>query len=1676
MNDPSRTRPPWHYARRMQVSVLGTMRVTAGGEVVEVPGRRERTLLARLVADVGRMVPATELVDALWPDDPPRTAAKTLQTVVLRVRNAVEPDRTRPPQVLLTDGPGYRLALDPSSVDAERFLRSVALARDATAAGRPAAAARMLREALDMWRGPAYADFQASAFGQAEARRLAQARLSATEDLWEAEIDAGHAETAASELERFVADHPHRERAWDLLMLAQYRLGRQAQALGTYERVRALLADELGVDPGAALQRRHQQVLAQDPALGGPDGTDAVPAWLREPSSPMRGRDEELGLLLRTWAEVEAGASRYVVLRGPSGSGARRLVQALATHVLDSGGVVAEAGAQEAEAGAQEADAALGRPTLVVGTRPAAAAHAPSAGMVVQVARPGDEVPPAARVVELAPLDAVDTAAVVADLTDQETAARALDHVLERSGGWPGRIHAATTSWVRDEALRTVRVASARAVESAVELSQARTALVEGVRILTEDGGGTSHEGDCPWRGLSAYAVEDAEWFCGRERLTAELVARVAASRVLTVVGPSGSGKSSVLRAGLLAALRDDLLPGSGRWRQVLVQPGDHPMRALATAGITQPGVPVEDAISSLIRSDEGSGEGPDDGARTVLVIDQLEEAWTLCPDEGERTAYLDTLATLATAADGPTLVVAMRADLVGQLAEHPDLARVLGDATVLVGQPTPEEIRRAVELPAQRAGLRLDVGLADALVSDAGREPGLLPLLSTSLTQLWHARQGDRLTLTSYVATGGLSGAIAHQAEEALDALGADSADLARVVLLRLAGPGEGDLVTRRRVRLEELLGLGRPGTAAVVEHLANARLVTVSDGYVEVSHEALFREWPRLRDWLRDDASGRAVQRRLAVASGEWHDEQREPSLLWSGTRLAAGLDVARSRPDELTAVERDFLDASQAQLDAERRAAEDRAEDAVRRSRRLRLVALALAGVLVVAVAAGLLAWRAQAQAAQSRADAVAGRLAATAVNEDHHDRALLLAAEAATLRPGPDTWGPLLTVVSSAPDLVTQSRTEHRYLRTEAGPDGETVFLGLNEPRVRAVDARTGATRWEVELPVQALGMDAGRHGVLVSGPSSDGSGVALLDAATGDRTWYVDEARLAELLGPDADAVVPPFVYWTVDELALVATPSHLVYLTADGELDHAIPLPETQWPDWFALLPDGRVAYAAADGDGSLVLDPAHADREPGRLPGFVTDTTADRVLLMRDQDPDSGDALYTVLDARTLEPVAEPVPAEATRAGILSADGSTLYLGEENEVAVVDVATGERQATYRAHSGTVMELTLAGDGQLLWTAGRDGVGAGWDLTGRDGVISSRPVEHGLPRGEASAATGVGLAVTWENPDDPGRGELHVVDVREGAVLRTVEAPAAAAPFVWTMAVSADGSTGVAVWGTGEDPYDSPSVLTVHDLPGGQVRREVELAGPVFGVAVTAEGTRAVVVGARERAVVDLTAGTVTARVESELIDLPPDVTGLAALSPDGSRAVVGSAAGVAVVDARTAEELAARSLGGDTASALAWSTDGATVLVGTFQGRVHALDAEMLEPRTPSRIISPGWVLDVAVSPAGELAASVGTDGDLVLWDTATWQPLGRPVSDATAWGWLAYDEAEPVLHQWSELGVLTEVSTDLEAWLAAACSTANRRLTDDELTIYVPDAAGQGAAGCTGTVSAGG
>ena len=301
------------YRSRVDFAVLGPLRVEGPNGPLEVRGNKERTLLAVLVANRGRTVPTASLVEALWEQAPPPSAQKSLQTFVLRVRKALVPG------VLVTDGGGYRLAVPAAAVDAERFAELAAAGRVALEAGRYREAASRLSAGLALWRGPAYADFGFTAFGQAQARRLEEMRLTAVEDLWAAELALGGSNTVVPEVERLVQEHPYRERLWALLVRALYRQGRQGDALGAFDRARRILADELGVEPGRELRELQAQVLAHDPRLDPTIPTGLLPPFLVR-DGPLVDRDAELRRLEDLRRRARQGEAITAVVRGPSGA------------------------------------------------------------------------------------------------------------------------------------------------------------------------------------------------------------------------------------------------------------------------------------------------------------------------------------------------------------------------------------------------------------------------------------------------------------------------------------------------------------------------------------------------------------------------------------------------------------------------------------------------------------------------------------------------------------------------------------------------------------------------------------------------------------------------------------------------------------------------------------------------------------------------------------------------------------------------------------------------------------------------------------------------------------------------------------------------------------------------------------------------------------------------------------------------------------------------------------------------------------------------------------------------------------------------------------------------------------------------------------------------------------
>jgi DNA-binding SARP family transcriptional activator len=1123
----------------MRFRVLGPLEVEADSGPVALGGPKERRLLAQLLVRPNQVVPVEALVRGLWGPQPPKSAPKTLQAHVVRLRQALEPGRARGAagQVLVTRDPGYLLRVASGALDTARFEELTAQARHALANDDAEAAATTLREALGLWRGQAFEEFLDTDFGAAEADRLAELRLVALEDRIEAELRLGRHRELVAELEGLVREQPLRERLWAQLLVALYRSGRQADALLAYQRARSVLVEELGIDPGAELRGLQSAILAQDPALDLPAAVEAAPA--QELPAPLAiggpafvGRVGELAWLRAAWARTAQGRGGVLFLGGAPGMGKTRLVAEFAREVYDQGGWVLYGRCEPASsdplqpfnqalAGAamslqdvvgssrQRSTATLGpalvdvlsgrsndatalilddlqlaqpsvlqalaglpraaasRRLLVVGLYRDQPAPAALAKLITQLDPDGS----ATR--RLGPLVPDEVAQVLAIYCGQESPRNVAGGVLARTGGVPLLVHQAASDLAQAQAAEQVdqvagqtgrsrshlRTTQARLADNVVDLRELREHGQQLARLATDqdlpDGATDDRPAAtvCPYKGLARFEPDDAEFYFGRERLTAELVARLVGAGLVGVVGPSGSGKSSLLRAGLLPALRDGALPGSDRWRQLIIRPGEHPLRELARA------LGGHDEHSGMVL--HAAEQGARTNGRLLVVVDQFEEVFTACQDRQEQTRFLDELLAAAIGDHGAVLVLGIRADYYGRCAEHPELAQQLAASQVLVGPMDAQEVRRAIELPARRAGLRVEPALSKAMVADVAGEPGGLPLLSTALLECWERRQGRTLTLAGYRERGGVQGAVARLAERAYLALDPEEQAAARRLLLRLAGPGEGQAVTRRRVPLAELELERDPPTARALEVLTARRLLTKGEGTVEVAHEALLREWPRLRGWLEEDTQGRALHRHLTQAAGEWAAAGRDPGELYRGARLTAALEWARDHRTDLNDLERGFLDAGRAAAEREVADARHRADREARTSRRLRGLLAGLAVVLVLALVAGGLALSLRGRAERQTVVAESRRLGAQSLIQRDLDRSLLLASEAVHLDDSVDARSALLASLLRSPQAIWTTRGDGNQFEDLAlSQDGRTLATVDTHGLLDLWDAQTG----------------------------------------------------------------------------------------------------------------------------------------------------------------------------------------------------------------------------------------------------------------------------------------------------------------------------------------------------------------------------------------------------------------------------------------------------------------------------------------------------------------------------------------------------------------------------------------------------------------------------------------
>lgn len=1647
----------------------------ANGAALTIRGAKERLLLALLVSRANSVVPVAEIIDSLWEAGPPRSAVKSVQVYVVRLRQALEPAQDGARASLLTrQGSGYLLRVRPEEVDALLFADLVARGHRAAGTGAHDRAARLFREALGMWRGAPYADFQDTAFGTSEAARLGEMRLAALEARIDADLALGRHDEVIGELEALVHQHPLRERFWGQLMLALYRAGRQSDALLTFRRARHHLVEVMGVEPGPALRELEAAVLAQDASLlhvpAAPADQPPLPQSLARTGPVLVGREHLVKRLDRYWSETEHGHGGVVFVCGPAGSGRTRLVAELAHRVHARGAAVHDfeellpADTKATEPAALIASA-RGRPVLAVVDDAdlkgadairfieESAETASRNGLLVVAIYDPANADTRLRAIEqglamerrltLEPLSDTSAAALVRRYLGPAAEGEAVQRILSRGRGLPGLLHELAARWAEEHAARVVSGAAQQAPAAHQALSLVRAAVRDAVlelqRARDEHAahmGGSEGGTFCPYKGLARYETQDAAIFYGREALIATLVARLVDTPLIAITGPSGAGKSSVVRAGLMPALASGVLPGSEQWRQCVFSPGRTPRRQLAEL------------------MDGASGRG------TVVVVDQFEELFAACDDEDERRGFVHDLLGLCGGDPSPNRVVlAVRADFLGRCAAYPDLAARVGDGTVLVGPMTEQEVRRAVDGPARYAGLSAEPDLLDAVAADVQGRPGALPLLSTALVDTWERRRGRALTHAGYLAAGGVSGAVARLAESAFARLTPAGQDAARRIMVRLAEPGETGIAVGRRVPLDEVITPDDDQARSAFDVLVARRLLTIERDSVEVAHEALLSQWPRLVRWLEEDEQGRAIRRHLAPTAREWARSGRPGGELYRGARLASTLDWAADHEADLHPVEREFLEASRAAADRELREQRERADREARGRRRLRGALAAVVALLLAAVAVSAVAVNQRSHARTAERSAEARRLGARALTETVLDRSLLLAVEAVRTDPALETDGDLLAALLRSPYALRQVRGDgDRLLDMDITPDGRILAAGDNDGTL---------TFWDAQK-MRRIGR-----------PVRSGYSTPRL-------TFSPDGRQLG--------VISCPTLACSSWELYLWDTASHRLLRRLTGPGQNEITAAAPSWSR------DGSIV-ATASASGVIFFDTS-SGRERGRINIRGIDSNLGVVLLR------AGPDLVVVLrgtrhafiinpqTVRILRQVALPTPAFMAAA---SPDGRTLGIGtvqgrvffvnlrtghtrgvqgqhtasvwgmsfskdgriaastsDDHDVMLWNVATGQRLLILQGHAGRVLAGVFSPDGRTLYSAGLDSTVIEWDLSGTRsfGVSVPRVPKGALLRLEGSPYN----SAAWSADRSRGvigypNGTVATIDAATGKVIALgkpmteLENLAVSPDGRFAYLVSTDGT--IRRWETNRGRTDLTA--TVPTPKREECYISISTNGRTLAVSTCSYSNPAT-----PMPVYFLDARTLR-RIGSPInVGYNPAWT---QFSPDGQLLAMGSnygRPGLAMASARTRRVLWSNRLIGEI-TALAFSADGQQLVVGAANGNVETFDVATGRRLAGPALAAQGLVIGVSFAPGGRTIMTSATDGTVRLWETAGLRPLGEPLpATSNEWIWAAFSPGGDRILALDPAGRIFSWPATVQAWLRRACSIVKRDFTPYERTVY--------------------
>jgi WD40 repeat protein/serine/threonine protein kinase/DNA-binding XRE family transcriptional regulator len=1185
------------------------------------------------------------------------------------------------------------------------------------------------------------------------------------------------------------------------------------------------------------------------------------------------------------------------------------------------------------------------------------------------------------------------------------------------------------------------------------------------------------NEADNPYQGLRPFDESSAAAFFGRESLVQQLLGRLGESgelsRFLAVIGPSGSGKSSVVRAGLLPALRSGGLPGSEQWYVVTLLPGAQPLNELAVAliRVAPAGVEGEDLLALLRADTRGLLRAarlvlPSDPAvELVLLIDQFEELFTLCSDEVVRIHLIESLVTaVLDPRSRLRILITLRADFIDRPLQYVDLGELLRQRSELVLPLTADELERAIVEPARWAGLALDDGLAATLVAAVANQPGVLPLLQHSLSELFTRRQGRLLTRAAYQESGGVSGALANSAERLVSGLDAAHQALVHQIFLRLTTPGEGAADTRRRTPLTELQSLSEAADRVIAAFGAAHFLTFDHDPLsraptVEVAHEALLREWPRLRGWLDAARADLRLQRRLAQEAAEWEQAGRAGDYLASGARLSQYEALAQGEAITLTQDERSYLEAALARRDRQAIAERERRErelsqaqalakeqqqrtEAQRRAAQgLRILVAALTIFLLVAgsLAAFAVGRQREAEANFTRAEAnftraEAQRLAAEAnqiiARQGNSEVAALLALRSIRLQYTPQGD----EAIGGAAGLEF---ARHILAGHPAGfgyaiwsPDSAAIFTGGADETIRRWDATTGVEQAQLTFP---------NAGAFAMTPSGDLLAVGYVDG--------VIELRDPSTLQPVGEFATLPgsvneIVFSADGRQMLVSVGESLVqvYDVASRRLVGELTHPNEVWS--LAISTDGRTA-ATGDQQGTIRiwnLSDGTLAREwqahEADVMGIDISPDGQRLLSV------SADNSAKYWDIATEELLYTRSQGNWLWGGDISPDGRRIVAVDDNATLWLwDAATGTEVRRYLGQYGILYEVQFSPDSRSILALGEDGTVRVYEV-----APQSLPqfVDHPFGVMSAAIAPDSSSVVTGDRT-----GVLRLWDARTGQ--KRWEQQAHTRDIVGVLYLH--GGTQVLTTSTDD-------TMRLWDAASGDLISSITkniIAVAQIGFAVSHDERYVLTRSAQVSMIWEIATGTQVQQFDKPManaIFMPDDTAAVTIYSGELDGGVV------RIWDVSTGELIHEFTPSpGQRIAGLATTPDGKYLAIGIIDGVIQLWEYGTWR-QVGQFFGHTGRIHDLVFSPDGGLLLSAGADRSARLWDVETRTELRRYVHEQPLFRTIAFTADGTQVLTAARDGIARLRHIDLDDTVADLCSRVQRDFTPEERAQYsIPD-----------------